>query len=224
MTAGARVALTFDAEHPDRPSSGDHTDAILATLAGRGLRGSFFLQGRWVEAMPAAARAIASAGHLVGNHSHYHARMPLFSPAGLESDVAAAEAAIRAIAGVDPRPWFRAPFGSGAERREILARLAELDYRHVGWDVAAEEWLEGKTADEVAETIVGGARVHGDGAIVLLHTWPDPVVDGLPMAIDALAADGVRFVTVDELDLPAGLESIGRPRPGATAAPVGANW
>jgi peptidoglycan/xylan/chitin deacetylase (PgdA/CDA1 family) len=224
VSEGARVALTFDAEHPDRPSSGDHTDAILTALADRGLRGSFFLQGRWVEAMPYAAQAIASAGHLIGNHSHYHARMPLFSPHGLSSDVESAESAIRTIVGVDPRPWFRAPFGSGAERPELLARLAELGYRHVGWDIAAEEWLEGKTAGDVSDAIVAGVRARGDGAIVLLHTWPDPVVDGLSAAIDELGADGVRFVGVDELDLPAGLESIGEPRPGAEAPPVGANW
>jgi peptidoglycan/xylan/chitin deacetylase (PgdA/CDA1 family) len=222
MTDGARVALTFDAEHPDRPSSGDHTDAILAALDAADARATFFLQGRWVEAMPQAARSIADGGHLIGNHSHYHARIPLFSGHGLRTDITTAEEIIRDEVGVDPRPWFRAPFGNGAEQPELLELLGALGYRHVGWNVAAEEWQPGQTAAAVADAVVDGVHSHGNGAIVLFHTWPDPVVEGLLAAIHRLAADGVRFVAVDELDLPPGLASIGEPQPGALTPPVGA--
>jgi peptidoglycan/xylan/chitin deacetylase (PgdA/CDA1 family) len=222
MTDGARVALTFDAEHPDRPNSGDKTDAILSALAAADVRATFFMQGRWVEAVPDTARRIAGAGHLIGNHSHYHARMPLFSGHGLRTDVTTAEEIIRDEVGVDPRPWFRAPFGNGAERPELLDLLRALGYRHVGWHVSAEEWQSGQTAAAVADAVVEGVRAHGDGAIVLLHTWPDPMREGLPAAIERLAADGVRFVAVDELDLPQGLASIGEPQPGALTPPVGA--
>jgi peptidoglycan-N-acetylglucosamine deacetylase len=216
-----RVALTFDAEHPDRPSSGDHTDAILRALARAGARATFFLQGRWVEAAPDTARAIVAAGHLVGNHTHFHARLPLFTSDGLRADVAAAEAVIREQAGVDPRPWFRAPFGAGPERQEILDQLAELGYRHIGWHVGPEDWRPGRSAGEIAAAIVRGVSDHGDGAIVLLHTWPDPVADAVESAIGHLLARGATFVGVDQLDLPAGLDSVGEPRPGAGAPPVG---
>jgi peptidoglycan-N-acetylglucosamine deacetylase len=222
VTDGARVALTFDAEHPDRPNSGDLTDAILSTLAAVDARATFFLQGRWVEAMPAVARRIAQAGHLIGNHSHYHARIPLFSGNGLRTDLTTAEEIIRDEVGVDPRPWFRAPFGNGAERGDLIDLVNALGYRHVGWHVAAEEWQPGQTAAAVADAVVDGVRAHGDGAVVLLHTWPDPLRDGLSAALDRLAADGVRFVAVDELDLPPGLASIGDPQPGALTPPAGA--
>ena len=65
-----RVALTFDAEHPSR--AGQSTDAphrILDVLHRTGVRGTFFLQGRWATAFPATARRIAEDGHLVGNIS-----------------------------------------------------------------------------------------------------------------------------------------------------------
>jgi peptidoglycan/xylan/chitin deacetylase (PgdA/CDA1 family) len=64
---------------------------------------------------------------------------------------------------------------------------------------------------------VRGARSHGDGAIVLLHTWPRTVPEALSIAIPALAAAGARFVRVDQLDLPAGLDPIADPRPTALA-------
>ena len=86
MTGPMRVALTFDAEHPDRPADAGATEAVLDVLAERGVRGSFFVQGRWVEAYPSIARRIVDDGHLVGNHSFYHARMHLLSPDGSRRD------------------------------------------------------------------------------------------------------------------------------------------
>jgi len=80
---GFRVALTFDAEHPDRPHRPGVTEEILDVLADRAVSATWFLQGRWVEAFPATARRVASDGHLVGNHSFYHARLPLLTDAGM---------------------------------------------------------------------------------------------------------------------------------------------
>jgi peptidoglycan/xylan/chitin deacetylase (PgdA/CDA1 family) len=89
-----RVALTFDAEHPDRPTRPGVADGLLETLASAGARTTWFLQGRWVEAHPDVARRVVGGGHLVGNHSFYHARMPLLSASGLATDVRAAERVI----------------------------------------------------------------------------------------------------------------------------------
>jgi hypothetical protein len=48
-----QVALTFDVEFPDRPNwQVDNLTCVLDTLASEGVPGTFFLQGRWVEACP----------------------------------------------------------------------------------------------------------------------------------------------------------------------------
>lgn len=211
-----RVAFTFDAEHPDRPRAGSAA-AVLDELARGDVAATFFLQGRWVEAEPDLARRVRDAGHLIGSHSHYHARMGLFSPAGFRTDVAAAEAVIRRQVGVDPRPWFRLPFGSAATDARRIALLAELGYRHVGWHVEPKEWQRRATVAHVAEAIVDRAMSHGDGAIVLLHTWPRPVPGALSIAIPALVDAGATLVRLDQLDLPAGLEPIAEPRPAVAA-------
>ena len=116
-----RVALTFDAEHPDRPTRDGVAESILAALERTDVRATFFIQGRWAEAYPETARLIPGGGHLVGNHSNFHARMPLFSEAGLASDVRESETTIRDVTTVDPRPWFRCPFGAGHEWSRITA-------------------------------------------------------------------------------------------------------
>jgi peptidoglycan/xylan/chitin deacetylase (PgdA/CDA1 family) len=197
-----RVALTFDAEHPDRPARPGNDERLLDALAAARVRATFFVQGRWAEAFPATARRIAEDGHLVGSHTFYHARLPLFSDDGLATDVRDAHQAILDHVGVDPRPWIRAPFGAGARDAGLLSRLGDLGYRHVGWDVAGDDWEPGRTVERLVEIVVDDTVARGDGAIVLLHSWPDPTADGVIEMASRLTAAGASFVTVDQLDDP----------------------
>src|SRR5439155_11966921 len=125
---------------------------------------TFFVQGRWAEAYPTTARRIAEGGHLVGSHSHYHARMHLLSDTGLREDIADAEVRVRDACGVDPKPWFRCPFGAGADDDRVQAAVREAGYRHVGWHVVGEDWPPDRTGQDVADTVVDGSIAHGDGA------------------------------------------------------------
>jgi peptidoglycan/xylan/chitin deacetylase (PgdA/CDA1 family) len=200
-----RVALTFDAEHPDRPRSPPGAEErILDALAEGGVRASFFLQGRWVESRPDVARRIGHDGHLIGHHSHYHARMPLLLAEGaLEADVADGQEAIMKATGHDPGPWFRCPFGAGHDDRVVLERLAAIGYRNVHWDVEVEDWEPWRTGDAIARDAIAGARARGDGALVLLHTWPAGTAEAIGTMLVGLRGLGANFVTIDQLeDLP----------------------
>jgi peptidoglycan/xylan/chitin deacetylase (PgdA/CDA1 family) len=168
-------------------------------LAARGVRATFFLQGRWVQAHPTLAARIAADGHLIGNHGFYHAPMSMLSAAGLRSDVGDAEEAIVAATGVDPRPWFRCPFGTGAQDRRVAQRLLALGYRHVGWDVDPRDWSPDTTTSDFVAGVVDGVGAHGSHTIVLAHPWTVPACEGLPAALDGLAALGTTLVRVDEL-------------------------
>ena len=97
--------------------------------------------------VPGDRGSIATAGHLVGNHSHYHARMPLLTDAGLVEDIAEAGRVILETTGVDPRPWFRCPFGAGVDDPRVQAAVHAAGYRHVGWHVGVEDWDRPSAAD-----------------------------------------------------------------------------
>ena len=92
------------------------------------------------------------------------------------------------------------PLRRGARRPAILAVLAERGYRNVHWDVEVEDWEPWRTGPAIAEDVVAGVRRHGDGAVVLLHTWPGGTGDAIVDVIGGLRGDGARFVTVDELE------------------------
>jgi peptidoglycan-N-acetylglucosamine deacetylase len=151
-----RVALTFDTEFAGRPTQPGGEDRILETLASAGIRGTFFLQGRWVR-----------------------------------RDIAKAEETILATTGVDPKPWFRCPFGAGMDDPRVLAAIEELGYQHVGWEHDPRDWEEGRTVDELVAGVGPG--------IVLLHAWPTVTADGLGRVIAGLREQGAEFVGVDEI-------------------------
>jgi peptidoglycan-N-acetylglucosamine deacetylase len=177
-------------------------ERLLDVLASEGVVATFFIQGRWAEAYPEAARRIARAGHLVGNHSYYHARMTFFSRAAVDDDVDRAERVIRRITRTDPRPWFRFPFGNGADRPALLDMLDARGYRHVGWDVDSKDWRRDRTAAGLRRDVTHATTASGDETVVLFHTWPRATIAATPGIIADLREAGARFVRVDELESP----------------------
>jgi peptidoglycan/xylan/chitin deacetylase (PgdA/CDA1 family) len=176
------------------------TAGILEVLAQRRVPTTWFLQGRWVESAPDLARQAAAEGHLIGNHSFYHARLPLLTDDGLRTDIGDAEQVIRETTGIDPRPWFRCPFSAGSDDPRVLAVIAELGYRDVGADVVLEDWEPARTGQLLAADALREVPAVGDGAVVLFHAWPPGTLDGLPAIIDGLRALGATFVRIDALD------------------------
>ena len=201
MSDRFRVALTFDAEHPSRPlCPPGNADAILDSLNDVDGRATFFIQGRWASAYPSTAARIASDGHVVGNHSHFHAAMPLLSDDGLKHDVTKSEDVIRTITGTDPRPWFRCPFGAGHDDPRVASTLKGVGYTDVFWHVEVDDWEPDRSASDIADDALTGSRRHGDGAVVLLHTWPQQTAAALPRILKGLGDAGAQFVGIDELD------------------------
>ena len=200
----ARVALTFDAEHPDRRACPPgNAERILDLLGEEHIRATFFVQGRWADSQPDCARRMADEGHLIGHHSHYHARMSLLTDEGIRADVLEGQRRIVETTGVDPRPWFRCPFGDGNDDPRVRDGLARLGYRNVHWHIELDDWEPWRGGEAIAGDAIAGVREQGDGAVVLLHTWPEGTGDALGPIIARLKEMGVSFVGVDDLkDLP----------------------
>jgi len=195
------VALTFDAEHPDRPACPPgNAQRILEALRDAGVRSTFFVQGRWALAEPDVARRITDDGHLVGHHSHHHAPMTALGDEGIRRDMAEGARAIEDATGVDPRPWFRCPFGDGHDDPRVRARLDELGYRNVHWHVELEDWEPWRTGEAIAADALAGVTAHGTGAVILLHTWPAGTADAMGPMLDGLRAMDATFLTVDRLE------------------------
>jgi peptidoglycan/xylan/chitin deacetylase (PgdA/CDA1 family) len=190
------LALTFD----DGPS--EATPAILEILAEHRVPATFFMCGANVERMPAVARAVADAGHEIGNHSYSHPYFFLRTPGGIRADLARAQRAIVEHTGVTPR-WLRPPYGVrwfGLRRAQAELRLTGLMWTAIGYD-----WK--LAADEVAARMA--SRV-ANGSILCLHDGrelqvkPDAgaTVEAVRRLVPLLLGQGYRFETVTRLLCP----------------------
>jgi peptidoglycan/xylan/chitin deacetylase (PgdA/CDA1 family) len=194
-----RVALTIDTEMRGHPARDDNPQRQLDSLADAQARATFFVQGRWATAHPELTRRIVADGHLLANHSHWHMPLDLLTDDGIRETVKRAETALMELTGIDPRPWFRCPYGAGEDDQRVVHVLAGLGYENARWEVDPRDWLAGQTADDVVKTVVAGAVAAGDGARILLHSWPDVTADVLPRLVAELRAAGAELVRLDEL-------------------------
>ena len=154
------VALTFD-DGPD-PAT---TPRLLDLLAARGVPATFFVTGRRAHAHPELIRAIADAGHTLGNHSYSHSTLLAFKGrVRLRADIAATqdELARQGIA----TALFRPPVG--VTYPGLAAVLAELGLSAVGFSCRARDFGN-RTVDHIARRILACAA---PGDIIMLHDLP----------------------------------------------------
>lgn len=191
-TADSVVALTFD----DGPTPG-YAETIVAMLAAKRVRATFFVVGSEVERFPDQARRLVEAGHELGNHSYTHRRLVLKRLSTIRDEVERTDRLIRE-AGHEGPIHFRAPYG---KRLLVLPYyLSKTERTHVMWDVEPESY--GEVAGDLARIVEHVVERVRPGSIVLLHTfYPDREASrrAVPGIIDALKARGYRFVTVSEL-------------------------
>ena len=196
--AGDRLALTFD----DGPEPGS-TDEILALLAARGHRATFFVIGRRAEAAKALLGRIAAGGHGLANHSFAHRHdTPFAAPAVLADELGRAEALLDEVrpTGAARGRWFRAPVGIISPRVAAAAARAGMDL--VSWTASARDGTRRTTV----EAALGRLRPHlRPGAILVLHDGAErgdrtPIAPAvLARLLDELDARKLRSVTLDEL-------------------------
>jgi peptidoglycan-N-acetylglucosamine deacetylase len=151
------LALTYD-DGPNDP----WTMKLLEVLDRHQVQATFFMLGRNVRQRPELARAVAQAGHAIGNHSFTHPNLIFASDAKLRQELEETSKAIEEATG--ERPFlFRPPYG--ARRPGTFKVVEELKMFPVMWRVTCFDW-----AAKSHEDILKHARRQiAGGEIVLLH-------------------------------------------------------
>ncbi|MCL4498972.1 MAG: polysaccharide deacetylase family protein [Chloroflexi bacterium] len=188
-TTEKKVALTLDAGASSEP-----TPAILDVLKRKNIKVTFFLTGKWVEQNPELAKRIAREGHEIGNHSYSHPDFLKSDPALLDQELAKTETLIRETTGKDPKPFFRAPFGS--RNQKMIDQLAQHGYFSVYWTVDSFDWKEGVTGPEVKARVLSALA---PGAIILSHCGSAVEAQVLPEIIDEIQNRGYKIVRLSDV-------------------------
>ena len=182
------IAISFD----DGPVP-KYTPEVLKVLKEQNVPAAFFCIGKRVEENEVLFRQLYHEGHLIGNHSYFHA--PLFDllPFGsMLKDVQQADAAIRNAVGVEPK-LFRPPYGVTTPAMNKVMRLGQ--YVAVGWNVRSLD----TTARDETKLLKKLVALLRPGAIILLHDTQRITASVLPHFIRAARNEGYEFVRLDKL-------------------------
>jgi peptidoglycan-N-acetylglucosamine deacetylase len=199
FTGGIRgskqIALTYD----DGPNDA-HTLNLLDVLAKHNVHATFFMIGSYVQQHPAIARAVAQAGHVIGNHTFTHPRLIFKSAAQTRAQISDCRLALQDAVGEHSK-LFRPPFGG---RRPSTLRIArDLGLQTVMWNVTGHDWNDWPAA-AIEKKIERQMR---GGDIILLHDGSHRAM-GADRAQTVIATEnlirrytdqGYKFVAVPEL-------------------------
>jgi peptidoglycan/xylan/chitin deacetylase (PgdA/CDA1 family) len=196
LDRGSRyLALTYD-DGPNDP----WTLRLLEVLDRHSVKATFFLLGRFVRQKPEIVRELASAGHVIGNHSWDHPRLIFVSNAELRRQVEQTQSAIFDACGVSPR-LFRPPYGG--RRPGTLSAIRKLGLEPIMWNVTCYDW-KATSADRVLAH--ARRQIHG-GDVLLMHDGDQRAmgadrlhtVGGTDRIVAQYKAEGLQFVTIPEM-------------------------
>jgi peptidoglycan/xylan/chitin deacetylase (PgdA/CDA1 family) len=178
------VALTID----DGPSP-VYTPQILRVLAKYRVSATFSMVGQNVSYYPQVAREVASAGHLIANHTWSHRDLTTLPPAVMRDEVTRATGEIHAATGRRPAV-FRAPYGAWSPA--LLDYCAAQGLTPLDWSVDPRDWARpGVTA--IVANILHTTR---SGSIILEHDGGgdrSQTVAALKIVLPSLLDKGYRF-------------------------------
>jgi peptidoglycan-N-acetylglucosamine deacetylase len=159
----SELALTFD----DGPNI-LWTDRLLDVLAKNNVRATFFLIGRFVQQRPELARAIWSAGHLIGNHTMTHPFLLFQSPSRVRQEIQDCNHVLEDTLG-QPIRYFRPPHG--ARRPDILETAHQLGLTTVMWNALGHDW-DATSPESIQKRVGRGVATNqsrGRSSNILLH-------------------------------------------------------
>ena len=189
-TGSGEAALTFD-DGPDPRV----TPRILDVLDRRGVKVAFFFIGEKTTAHPDLARKTAGQGHIIGNHTFYHAWWTNFLwGRRLDRALITAQEAVYEAIGRRPA-FFRPPVG--LTNPHLWSSLKRTGLVCVGWDVRSFD--RNRPSGMVIDKILKKIR---SGSIVILHDSgvdPELTADMLDELIVKIQAKGLRLVRLDKL-------------------------
>lgn len=184
-----KIAISFDAAWGN-----EDTQKILGILKENNVHATFFMTGGWIESYPDDVKAIAKAGHELGNHSENHKQMSKLSSEECKQEIMTPHEKVKELTGVEMKV-FRPPYGDYNDT--LINTLQDCNYHAIQWDVDSLDWKD-YGVDSILNTVLNHKHL-GNGSIILCHNGAKYTADALDQLIKGLKEKGFTFVTMSEL-------------------------
>lgn len=182
------VAITFD-DGPDPIQ----TPKVLQVLREQQVPACFFCIGQKIEGNEQLMRQIVNDGHLIGNHTFYHANIfPLYNLSRMKKELQACQFALEKVTSQKIK-LFRPPFGVTNPKIAKVVRI--LGYTPIGWSIRTFD-----TQKPSKEKVLRHVRNKlCPGAIILLHDrMPDSDLL-LKEILNLIKESGYTVVRIDKM-------------------------
>lgn len=185
------MALTYD-DGPNPP----YTQQLLTVLAKYQVQATFFMVGEQIKAHPDTVRAVAAAGHELGNHAYSHIDL-LFKPKSMiRAEIEQTDHLLQVL-GLSACADFRPPWGRRA--LGLMTMIAQMQKKIIMWDIDSQDYNPKLSPEQIAQRVIERAR---PGAIVLMHDGPHDrsrSVAATDIILQTLSERGYRFQTITEM-------------------------
>lgn len=184
-----KVSLSFDAAWTN-----EDTSEILKVLDRYKVKATFFMTGEWVEKYPKEVKAIAKAGHDLGNHSENHKQMTELPKTECEEEIMMAHNRVKELTGIEMK-LFRAPYGD--YNNTVVGTARECGYYTIQWNIDSYDWKD-YGVDNILDRTVDNRKL-GNGSILLMHVGTMYTAEALEKIIVGLQEKGYEIVPVSQL-------------------------
>lgn len=191
MSPAKKVALTFD-DGPNPP----YTHQILDILAKKKIKATFFVCGANIERYSEIVKRIAKEGHLIGNHTFFHQRIPTLLGLNYQEIIKSQELITKLTSQTEKLfrpPWGYMPFW-------LRNKLVRDGFKIIPYDDSSHDWEDNISSEQITNNVINHSK---DKQIILLHDGHDikknvnrsKTVEALPQIIDKLKKLGFKFVS-----------------------------
>jgi len=184
-----RISLSFDAAWGN-----EETSKILDILEKKNVKVTFFMTGGWIEKYPDDVKAIAAAGHDLGNHSETHPQMSTLSKAQCLEEIKKPHDKVKELTGLD-MTLFRPPFGD--YNNTLVDSVNESGYHCIQWDIDSLDWKDYGT-ESIIDSVCNNPHL-GNGSIILCHNGAKYITQALEPMITNLQEQGYEIVPISQL-------------------------
>ncbi len=168
----------------------EYLDDMLATLAEKDVKTTFFIGGTWAVLNEDYLNKIYQAGHEIANHGYHHKDHDKLDEQGNLNEISTTHKIIKELLGVD-MTLFAPP--SGAYDKLTVSCAESLGYHTIMWTRDTIDWR-----DHDAEVIYQRAIKKAKGGDLILMHPTDATAQALPRIIDYFQSNNFTLTTVSD--------------------------
>ena len=186
--------LTFDCGYEN-----GYTGKIMDTLKEKGVSGTFFITGDYVEQAPELIGRMIDEGHILGNHTVNHINMALTDAKTFINEITGLEDMVKKLyPDSQPIRYYRPPEGATSEWALKLAD--KLGVRTTLWSYTYKDYDPNNQLDHYTalENLKGGLH---PGCVYLLHAVSSTNAAVLGQLIDWIRGQGYEILPLCDIDI-----------------------